>query len=502
MAPKDFEEQGDIAAIPNTKRGLGLWRGQIVHPADGRLPEIKDAMRRGAESITCAKGLVKLSPVRASVRGATAHFRVNDPDYVAKIESAYPEFHHAAVRVIANYLSAEGYAGLRRLCYRTCLPEAEFTVGAVARERVFKVCGVIYRPDIVVEPVQEGYPRVELEVVNTHGPGEERLKAARAEYALVLWMNIRDLVEKYVSDDRQVLVPDDETLLAALLRLWFTAPLDRESYAAASLARWKDLDQAKYMRHLRESLRDAEAAVAQSLKMARSIAAGESFHLRPTNDENYVYRELMAGVHAAKSGEIDRLLEHYEHATVMPNETREALADLRAAHDGLEADVRVLESLLNIVFRMLQERWLRAGKEEEDRLQEESKRRAAEARAARKREEEEKARKDAERAERARQARAATAARETALLEERRLAEAESCAALTSVADKCSTLLSRLEDAGDIEAYKTAAKKARQDIFDIHWNPLSVVDSYDAVNGCLLRTRYSYIRAMVARLEA
>lgn len=534
MAPKDTEVQGDIAAIPNTKRGLGLWRGSIIHPADDRLPEIKDAIRRGAEPITCAKGLVKLSPVRASIRGATAHFRVNDPDYTAKIDSSYPEFHHAAVRVIANYLSAEGYDGLRRLCYSTCLPEKVFTVGAVTRERVFNVSGVIYRPDIVVEPSEAGYPRIELEVVNTHGPGEERLKAARAERALVLWMNIRDLVEKYVADDRRALVPDDETLLSALLRLWFTAPTDRESYAAASLARWRDLDQAKYMRYLRESLRDAEATVAQSLKIARSIAAGESLHLRPTNDENYVYRELMTGVHASKSGEIERLLDHYKHATVMPDETREALTDLREAHSGLKADVRVLESLLNIVFRMLQERWLRARKSEEDARRAASEeaermRRASELRAEKRRAEA--ARQEAERAEAQRradesfkatrqaaqtaratilQAAATHTARNVAVKRATREAESDIAAAalrgdVRGVASKhvshLEGILSRAKMSGDARHFGVAARAVRITLFESEYAEKFALADPVVLRRCREMTDTTYVRDVMSRMS-
>jgi hypothetical protein len=345
----DSGARDGIVAPLHTKRGLAKWRGEVVHPGGGRIPYITAQIRRGAEGFTCTKEMVKLTHVRAGKNGACAHFRVCDPDYLSRIHGAYPEFHHAAVRVLANYLMDSGYDGLRRVCYGNRLPDKPFVVGSVQRERVIRVGDVVYRPDIVVENAEPGYARIELEVVNLHGPSEERLVAARRENAIVLWMSIRDLVEKFMSDDRQVLVPDDSTLLAELLRLWFTCP--NEDRAAFEIAhrRWRDLDQAAYMRLLREGLRTIETQI-------HNVGEAIACVLRSTDLRDFddmfagppslarVRRQMLQVERPANKREIEAILAAYDGATSIPDTIGAALADLRAAYDAVFAAVPQLEN--------------------------------------------------------------------------------------------------------------------------------------------------------------
>jgi hypothetical protein len=241
-----------LTAIEHTKRGYGLWRGEVIHPADVRM----DTIVASGDPITDTKGLgLRYVPVRGE--RVLPHFRVHDPEkFSAALDLAFPAVHDAIVRLVAADVRAGGYAALARWCDGGALPDT-FTVADVTVEKPCSAGGVSYRPDIVVTHGEGG--RIELEVVNTHAPEGPRVEAAWAAGHVVLTMRVRDLVEQIVFSDGRDVVPCDEAL-PGLLRGRRFRLAGRESMGAEVLAVWRDLNLSEYAMEMREALRAAYRA--------------------------------------------------------------------------------------------------------------------------------------------------------------------------------------------------------------------------------------------------
>jgi hypothetical protein len=350
-----------ITAVMNTKRQYGLWRGQIVHPAQSDIDEIL----KSGDPITDSKGFgVRYTLVRAE--GRIPHFSVRDAEFRAVVDTSYPAFHHAAVRVLAKFLRTNGYVGLRRLVRKNDLPPSRFEVGEVYTEKTYTVGGVTYRPDIVVVSRDARYPRIEMEVVNSHGPSKERLAAAEQDGALVLWMHIRDLVDEAIfNPSRELTVPGDSVLLERLLRMWFTPPSTRDPKACGFLSRWEDLDQVTYLakltdrmsRHedrIRAAIADAKEEVqllSRYVELGRVGDAVKAYLYASVFDKHYIRERpntlaktwtvratlLHAGFTLSSDGvwtfevpeEVQRVLDSYVRASVIPDTVAPALHTLR-----------------------------------------------------------------------------------------------------------------------------------------------------------------------------
>jgi len=252
--PYDTEETqaavvNGLTAIEHTKRGYGLWRGEVIHPAS-------DMAARAAESgepITDTKGL-GLRYVLVRGEKVLPHFRVHDPErFSAALDRAFPAVHDAIVRLVADDVRAGGFDALMRWCARSSLPEA-FGVAGVFVEKPCVAGGVAYRPDIVVAHSEGG--RIELEVVNTHAPGAARCEAAWQAGHLVLSLGVRDLVEQIVFSEGRNVVPD-EAALRELLRGRSFRLAGRERVPDAVQAVWRDLNLSAYAMGLRGALRAA-----------------------------------------------------------------------------------------------------------------------------------------------------------------------------------------------------------------------------------------------------
>jgi hypothetical protein len=248
-------------AIDDTKRGYGLWRGEVLHPAS---PRVAAALASG-EPITDTKGLgLRYVPVRGDK--VIPHFRVHDPEkFSAALDRAFPAVHDAVVRLVAEDVRAGGFAALERWCASGCLPEP-FEVWEV---RVEMRCDG-YRPDICVRHPEGG--QIELEVINTHAPEKVRLDKAWGAGHIVLSLRIRDLVEALVFSEGRGLVPDDETLRGLLKGRRF-ALCGRESVPNEVHAVWRDLNMQAYAvvlgARLSESRRNFFRAVLPMLRAAR-----------------------------------------------------------------------------------------------------------------------------------------------------------------------------------------------------------------------------------------
>lgn len=241
------ESVDGLTAIEHTKRGYGLWRGEVIHPADARM----DAIIASGDPITDTKGL-GLRYVAVRGRSVIPHFRVNDPDkFSAALDRAFPAVHDAIVRVVAEDIRTGGYDALARWCEGPALPEA-FRVADVAVEKPCCEGGVSYRPDIVVAHGEGG--RIELEVVNTHAPEGPRAEAAWAAGHIVLTMRVRDLVEQIVFSEGRDVVPDAAALREMLRGRRFRLA-GRERVSADVLAIWRDLNLSAYAMELRARLR-------------------------------------------------------------------------------------------------------------------------------------------------------------------------------------------------------------------------------------------------------
>jgi len=232
-------------AIDDTKRGYGLWRGEVLHPAS---PRVAAALASG-EPITDTKGLgLRYVPVRGDK--VIPHFRVHDPEkFSAALDRAFPAVHDAVVRLVAEDVRAGGFAALERWCASGCLPEP-FEVWEV---RVEMRCDG-YRPDICVRHPEGG--QIELEVINTHAPEKVRLDRAWGAGHIVLSLRIRDLVEALVFSEGRGLVPDDETLRGLLKGRRFGL-CGRESVPREVQVVWRDLNLAAYCEDISAGLKTA-----------------------------------------------------------------------------------------------------------------------------------------------------------------------------------------------------------------------------------------------------
>jgi hypothetical protein len=98
--PYDTEEtQAAVAhgltAIEHTKRGYGLWRGEVIHPASDKAAEAAES----GEPITDTKGL-GLRYVLVRGEKVLPHFRVHDPErFSAALDRAFPAVHDAIASV-------------------------------------------------------------------------------------------------------------------------------------------------------------------------------------------------------------------------------------------------------------------------------------------------------------------------------------------------------------------------------------------------------------------
>lgn len=234
-----------LTAFEDTKRGYGLWRGEVIHPADPRMDEILAS----GDPITDTKGLgLRYTPVRGATR--IPHFSVRDKaGFSDALDRVFPAVHDAVVRVIADDIRSRGFEGLRDWCQKDALPEA-FEVWQV---RVEMRCGG-YRPDICVLHPEGG--RIELEVVNTHAPESGRLEKAWGAGHVVLSLRIRDLVESIVFSEGRGMVPDDATLVDMLSGRRFTLCGCSEMPDTVR-AVWRDLNLAAYCEDLAYDLKMA-----------------------------------------------------------------------------------------------------------------------------------------------------------------------------------------------------------------------------------------------------
>jgi hypothetical protein len=228
-----------ITAIEDTKRGYGLWRGEVIHPDDPRMDEIVAS----GDPITDTKGFgLRYMPVRGA--GRVAHFRAHDPEKLGQaLDRAFPLVHDAVVRLVAEDIRAGGYDSLARWCAGGSLP-GRFDVAEVSVEKWVSASGRRYVPDISVRHPASG--RIELEVVNTHLPDGGRLAAAWGDGHVVLTLGIRGVVENIVFSEARGVVPDDAALRALLglrkFRLCGGEDGAREHMATV----WRDLDMAVY----------------------------------------------------------------------------------------------------------------------------------------------------------------------------------------------------------------------------------------------------------------
>ncbi len=271
MAPKDTEAQVGLTAPEDTKRGYGLWRGEVIHPADPRMDEILAS----GDPITDTKGLgLRYTPVRGSY--AVQHFRVNDPDkFSVALDVAFPDVHDVVVRLVAGDIRERGFAALKDWCVSTALPEP-FEVWEVRTE--MRCDG--YRPDICVLHTEGG--QIELEVVNTHAPEASRLDKAWGAGHIVLSMHIRDVVEKIVFSAGRGVVPEDAELRALMKGKRFRLS-GRSQMPRAVAQRWKDLNLAAYAQTLLGELRQAWATyIAEVVRPLELVISGEKVFRRPS----------------------------------------------------------------------------------------------------------------------------------------------------------------------------------------------------------------------------
>ena len=271
MAPKDTEAQVGLTAPEDTKRGYGLWRGEVIHPADPRMDEILAS----GDPITDTKGLgLRYTPVRGSY--AVQHFRVSDPDkFSAALDVAFPDVHDAVVRIVAEDIRERGFAALKDWCISTALPEP-FEVWELRTEMHCEG----YRPDICVRHPEGG--QIELEVVNTHAPESDRLEKAWGAGHIVLSMRIRDVVEKIVFSAGRGVVPEDDELRALLKGKRFRLS-GRSQMPRAVAQKWKDLNLAAYAQTLLGELTQAwEAYNAEIVRPFGMVLSGEKVFRRPS----------------------------------------------------------------------------------------------------------------------------------------------------------------------------------------------------------------------------
>lgn len=253
-----------ITAIENTKRGYGLWRGEVIHPDDPRM----DHIIASGDPITDTKGFGLRYIAKRGPR-IVSHFAVHDSEKFSEVlDRVFEESaHDAVVRLVAEDIRRGGYDALVRWCAGGSLP-GRFTVAEVSVEKRVSAGGRRYAPDISVWHPAGG--RVELEVVNTHPPDGGRLEAAWGDGHVVLTLGIRDVVEKIVFSEARGVVPDDAKLRTLLglrkFRLCGGEDGARERMAVV----WRDLDMAVYADELAGRLKVARKRVDAFLESVMS----------------------------------------------------------------------------------------------------------------------------------------------------------------------------------------------------------------------------------------
>lgn len=270
MAPKDTGAQVGLTAPEDTKRGYGLWRGEVIHPAD---PRMDDILASG-DPITDTKGLgLRYTPVRGASR--IEHFRASADQLSAALDEVFPDVHDAVVRLVAEDVQARGFEALKDWCVSAALPDP-FEVWEVRTE--MRCDG--YRPDICVRHPEGG--QIELEVVNTHAPESARLDKAWGAGHIVLSLRIRDVVEQIVFSAGRGVVPEDGELRALLRGRRFR--LCGQSYLPRAVVhRWRDLNLAAYAQTLLAELaQEWETYNAEILRPFEMTLSGEKVPRRPS----------------------------------------------------------------------------------------------------------------------------------------------------------------------------------------------------------------------------
>jgi hypothetical protein len=389
--PRDDQNTQDpqiryVAAVTNTRHGNGLWRGQLVHPEFGTVNDdgeptgtsIEDVVASG-DPITDTKGLgIRLFWRRPA--NVVAHFFIRDDTYAEAMRTAYPAFHNAAVRVLAAHIREGGWKALRRLVVCSAFPKKPFKVGRVDIERSFCINGETYRPDIVVEHAEPGYPRIELEVVNRHWPEAARLRAARTEGALVLCMNIYDISQAHILNGASAsFVPPDDELLEMLSRARF-ADVQRKDSAEHCTFQivWRDRETVKYLEGLTYSVdsvirhvTDFTQSVSQAVEQIRaqkvtpwpSCVRPLTARRGPVTSE-FVEDWLLqnVGMNFSDEGvlqipaltrEVDRIVSDYAAATNLPPSVRAAASALAQRRSAVDEAVNALLDLAEPLHRLL-----------------------------------------------------------------------------------------------------------------------------------------------------
>jgi hypothetical protein len=349
MTRMDPEFQPDTKnALEDTKRGYGLWCGEVIHPANR---EAVERARNSDQPITDTKGL-GFRYVAVWPEDGTPHFRIHEPDrYTKAVTLAASTVHDRVVALVHGLLYREGYEGLKSVCFSTDIPDTPFEFESVLCETDRVTDSGRYRPDITIIPKSKNYPVIELEVVYTHEPSEVRIARAKSVDALVLVCNIRGSVERKIFDASADMNFTDSDLLAIVKRHRFRWPRLITGRSPA-LARWVDLDQAAYASTLKSYV-DVEVASAKNdLKMLGrfllAVQAGETLNVV----SKQTLHQINSSTHLSRiPWESTRFLREYERAQVKEtSELGRSVFSLRKAAQTLselESEIKNIAAKIN-----------------------------------------------------------------------------------------------------------------------------------------------------------
>jgi hypothetical protein len=318
----------------------GLWRGMVIDPADGgfdgtrcwSIHDIRREISRGADPIQDVKGLgVNLVSVFSKPGYFRPHFRQHDADFNRVMRTALPIYHDACVRVLCEHLRSGGYAAFKPMCRYDVLPAERFDFAAVESERSVASGPQVYRPDILIRAVQKEVPDIEVELVNTHAPTDLRLAAAEDRGALVVWADIRGIVQDLVLDNRRDLVPDDAVLLSRVKGLSFQA-VSSKSKTYTRLHDWAAAE------------RGSRSARQEHLRASRAAAWAEEMAAHQER-RNRASEAAEAAAKAAQEAQAARNAETL-HGIAAVVEGALASANTQKLSGDLDKAVSTLESLL------------------------------------------------------------------------------------------------------------------------------------------------------------
>lgn len=314
MTRMDPEFQPDTKnALEDTKRGYGLWCGEVIHPAN---KEAVERARTSDQPITDTKGL-GFRYVAVWPEDGTPHFRIHEPDrYTKAVTLAASTVHDRVVALVHGLLYREGYEGLKSVCFSTDIPDTPFEFESVLCETDRVTDSGRYRPDITIIPKSKNYPVIELEVVYTHEPSEVRIARAKSVDALVLVCNIRGSVEHKIFDASADMNFTDSDLLAIVKRHRFRWPRLAGSKSPA-LVLWQDLDQLLYAKNL-------QAQMVPVLRQVRNLRA-DAERLKAEMEEGRLPRGVLRGdaerlkrliLGTDVPWAVERFVEEYARATI------------------------------------------------------------------------------------------------------------------------------------------------------------------------------------------